>query len=72
MPTAGDCYRFALTRPEVDLCLTGPRNRADVEAALQAVAKGPMDEEELAWMHRVGDRIYAARKGKGDTGFLSR
>jgi aryl-alcohol dehydrogenase-like predicted oxidoreductase len=71
-PTAGDCYRFALTRPEVDLCLTGPRNRADVVAALEAVAKGPMDEEELAWMRRVGDRIYAARRGKGDTGFLSR
>jgi aryl-alcohol dehydrogenase-like predicted oxidoreductase len=71
-PTAGDCYRFALTRPEVDLCLTGPRNRADVESVLEAIAKGPMDEEELAWMHRVGDRIYAQRKGKGDTGFLSR
>lgn len=71
-PTAGDCYRFALTRPEVDLCLTGPRNRADAESALEAIAKGPMDEEELGWMRRVGDRIYAERKGKGDTGFLSR
>lgn len=71
-PTAGDCYRFALTRPEVDLCLTGPRNRADVQSALEAIAKGPMDEEELAWMRRVGDRIYAERKGKGETSFLNR
>jgi aryl-alcohol dehydrogenase-like predicted oxidoreductase len=71
-PTAGDCYRFALSRPEVDVCLAGPANRGELEAALQAVEQGPMSEDELAFMRDVGDRLYAARKGRGETGFLRR
>ena len=71
-PTAGDCYRFALTRPEVDVCLAGPRVRRDIRSALDAIAKGPMDEEELARMRAFGDRLYASRHGKGETTFLRR
>ncbi len=55
-PTASDCYRFVLTRPEVDVCLTGPANAAQMDEALRALDRGPMDEEELAWMRRVGAR----------------
>jgi aryl-alcohol dehydrogenase-like predicted oxidoreductase len=54
VPTASDCYRFVLSRPEVDLCMTGPSNAAHMDEALQALEKGPMNEEELAWMRRVG------------------
>ncbi|MHC4470941.1 MAG: aldo-keto reductase family protein [Planctomycetota bacterium] len=71
-PTAGDCYRFVLSRPEVDVCLAGPRDRADLEAALDAISRGPMDEEELAFMREVGDAVYTARGGRGETGFLQR
>lgn len=71
-PTAGDCYRFALTRPEVDVCLAGPRDRADLDAALAALEDGPLDESELAWMRAFGDDVYRARKGRGETGFILR
>ncbi len=54
VPAASDCYRFVLTRPEVDLCLSGPANAAQMDEALNALRRGPMDEEELAWMRRVG------------------
>jgi aryl-alcohol dehydrogenase-like predicted oxidoreductase len=54
VPTATDCYRFVLSRPEVDVCLTGPSNAARMEEALEALRLGPMTEEELAWMRRVG------------------
>jgi aryl-alcohol dehydrogenase-like predicted oxidoreductase len=54
VPTAADCYRFVLTRPEVDVCLTGPSNAAQMEEALRTLQMGPMDEGELAWMRRVG------------------
>ena len=58
VPTAGDCYRFNLTNPAVDFCLTGPRSVADLTAALQALDKGPMTSEEMDWMRRVGKAKY--------------
>lgn len=54
-----DCYRFALTHPMVDVVLCGPRDRAQYEEALQALERGPLDEGELARMHRIGDSVYA-------------
>jgi len=54
VPTASDCYRFVLSRPEIDVCMTGPANAAQMEEALRALAQGPMPEEEIAWMRRVG------------------
>jgi aryl-alcohol dehydrogenase-like predicted oxidoreductase len=54
IPTATDCYRFVLSRPEVDVCMTGPSNEARMNEALEALTRGPMTEEELAWMQRVG------------------
>jgi len=59
-PTATDCYRYVLTRPEVDVCLTGPANAAQTEQALEALQIGPMSADELAWMRRVG-RVVAGK-----------
>lgn len=57
VPTAADCYRYVLTRPEVDVCLTGPAETAQMEQALEALRLGPMTEDELAWMRRVGRAV---------------
>jgi len=57
VPTATDCYRFVLSRPEVDVCLTGPAHAAQMDEALEALMRGPMTEEELAWMRRVGRAV---------------
>jgi len=57
VPTAADCYRFVLTRPEVDVCLTGPKDAAQLEHALEALRLGPMSADELAWMRRVGRAV---------------
>ena len=57
-PTAADCYRFVLTRPEVDVCMTGPANAQQMEQALEALRHGPMSEAELAWMRRVGSGVH--------------
>jgi aryl-alcohol dehydrogenase-like predicted oxidoreductase len=57
-PAAADCYRFVLTRPEVDVCMTGPANSQQMDQALEAVREGPMSEAELAWMRRVGSAIH--------------
>jgi aryl-alcohol dehydrogenase-like predicted oxidoreductase len=58
LPTAGDCYRFVLTQPAVNVCMTGPADAGQFQHALEALARGPMSEDELAWMRRVGDAIY--------------
>jgi aryl-alcohol dehydrogenase-like predicted oxidoreductase len=58
VPTATDCYRFVLSNPAVDVCMTGPSNEAQADDALRAIDLGPMGEEELAWMRRVGDFIH--------------
>lgn len=57
VPTAADCYRFVLTRPEIDVCLSGPANAAHMDEALKALRLGPMDEDEVAWMRRVGSAV---------------
>jgi aryl-alcohol dehydrogenase-like predicted oxidoreductase len=59
IPTAADCYRFVLTQPAVNICMTGPADAAQFDHALQALDRGPMSEAELAWMCRVGDAIYS-------------
>ena len=58
VPTATDCYRFVLSNSAVDVCMTGPANEAQAADALRAIELGPMSEDELAWMRRVGDYIH--------------
>jgi predicted aldo/keto reductase-like oxidoreductase len=59
VPTAGDCYRFCLTDPHVDVVTAGARNDQDVLDACAAMEKGPMSPDELAWMRQVGDAVRA-------------
>ncbi len=63
-PSATDCYRFALSRPEVNVCLAGPADGAELDQAMLALDRGPLDDDERAWMQRVGDAVHArARQG---------
>ncbi|MBI3270043.1 MAG: aldo/keto reductase [Planctomycetes bacterium] len=64
VPRASDCYRFALSDPRVHLCLSGPKDAAEMEEALAALERGPMTEEELAWMRRVGDGLRESLSGR--------
>ena len=63
-PRASDCYRFALTHPDVDVVLCGPKDRSELDEALTALDRGPMTPDELAWMKRVGKGVRAASPGK--------
>lgn len=57
--SAVEAYRFVLSHPGVDLCLAGPRNEADLDAVLTAMAQGPLDAPGLARARHVGDAAYA-------------
>jgi len=54
MPTAGDCYRFDLSNPDVDIVLTGPADFAQFQHNLDAIARGPLDDDEMDRMRRLG------------------
>lgn len=56
--TAGDCYRFCLTSPHVDVVLTGPKDAAQLRENLAALEKGPLSEEETRWMREFGRRVH--------------
>jgi aryl-alcohol dehydrogenase-like predicted oxidoreductase len=63
-PTAGDCYRFVLSHPSVDVVITGPSSASQLKQNLVEIKKGPMDEEELQWMRRIGDYVYGRKTEK--------
>ena len=63
VPTASDCYRFTLSHPCVHASLAGPRDGKELEAAFDALEKGPLSKEEAAWMRRVGRVV---RDGPGN------
>lgn len=60
-PRASDCYRFSLTNPNVEVCLAGPRDGAELDEAMAALDRGPMTLEEVEWMRRVGASVRSAR-----------
>jgi aryl-alcohol dehydrogenase-like predicted oxidoreductase len=56
--TAGDCYRFQLSSPHVDVALTGPRSREEVEQNLTALERGPLTADEERWMRAFGHAVH--------------
>ncbi|MBN1847401.1 MAG: aldo/keto reductase [Deltaproteobacteria bacterium] len=59
--TAADCYRFCLNNPNVDLVLTGPKDRRQLQENLnQLREKGPLSEEEHKWMREFGRVVHKA------------
>jgi aryl-alcohol dehydrogenase-like predicted oxidoreductase len=59
--TAADCYRFVLSHPDVNVCLTAPSNAAQMQDNLKALDAGPLDEEEMARVRRIGSHIYGTK-----------
>jgi predicted aldo/keto reductase-like oxidoreductase len=65
--TAAECYRFALSHPQVDVVMSGPADVAQLREALDAVERGPLGTEEMERIRSWGDALHA----RGDRlGFL--
>lgn len=62
VPDAGLCYRFALSNPCVNVCLTSPTNQKQLEENLKAVRHGPLSDEEMNFMKDFGDAVYRKKK----------
>jgi len=73
VPRASDCYRFALSHPAVDVVATGPAGREQLDEALATIERGPMTDEEITWMKRVGAAVRSrARTQSTAVGLLDR
>jgi aryl-alcohol dehydrogenase-like predicted oxidoreductase len=55
---ASDCYRFALSNPAVDVCMCGPKNTAQMREALGSLDLGPLNENELKRVRKIGDWVH--------------
>lgn len=58
VPTAGDCYRFCLSNPHIDVALTGPRNVVELRENLAAIEKGPLSPEEMVFLREFGRAVH--------------
>ncbi len=58
VPSAGDCYRFCLSSPHVDVVLTGPRTATELRENLAAVDLGPLSPEEMEEMRAFGRSVH--------------
>ena len=62
IPDAGMAYRFVLGNPNVDVALTAPSNRQQLDDNLRAVRQGPLSPEEMDFMRRFGDVVHHTKK----------
>ncbi len=57
-PPASHCYRFVLTNPSVDVCMCGPKDSQEMEEALRTLDLGPLNDQEMERMIRIGDHVH--------------
>ena len=62
LPTAGQCYRFVLSNPNVHVCLTAPSNEKQFLENIRSVAAGPLSEDEMVFMRKFGDSVHHTKK----------
>ena len=58
VPSAGDCYRFCLASPHVDVVLTGPKSAAELRETLAVVDRGPLADAELTTLREFGRAVH--------------
>jgi aryl-alcohol dehydrogenase-like predicted oxidoreductase len=56
--TAGDCFRFCLTNPNIDLVVSAPKTAAQMRENLKALDLGPLSDEEMARMRALGKAVH--------------
>lgn len=56
--SARDCYRYSLSHPAVDMVLCGPANAEQMNEAIAALERGPLELEERERIERIGAYIY--------------
>ena len=58
-PTARDCYRYSLSHPAIDMVLCGPANAEQMDQAIAALERGPLEDDERQHIERIGGFLYS-------------
>ena len=56
--TPGDCYRFCLSNPYVDVVLSAPKTTAQMRENMEALGKGPLAPEEMSQIRALGRMVH--------------
>ncbi|ARV62025.1 oxidoreductase [Nostocales cyanobacterium HT-58-2] len=64
-PFAADCYRYVLRHPAVNIALTAPGSKQQLEENLSVLHSPPLSSQETAHWQEYGDLIY----GNGQDAF---
>ena len=56
--TAGDCFRFCLTNPNVDVVVSAPKTAEQMRENMKALERGPLSDEEMAHMRALGKAVH--------------
>ena len=59
------------SNPDIDVCLSGPRDERELDEALLAVEKGPLDADEMARVRAIGKAVRDAHAAKQSTSKIS-
>lgn len=59
--SAPDCYRFALSHPAIHVCMTGTKTIEQMRENLTVLEKGPLTEDELGRIRRIGDFVHGKK-----------
>ena len=70
IPTAADCYRYALTNDAVRIALTAPQSLAQLNENLQVLKNPQLDQATKAYWESYGDLIYGDGQDSFETQFL--
>jgi hypothetical protein len=62
LPTPGMCYRFVMSNPAVNVCITAPGNETQFARNLAEIRRGPLNEEDVSLMHSFGDFVRGRRQ----------
>ncbi|CAN5193297.1 hypothetical protein BH09MYX1_BH09MYX1_57560 [soil metagenome] len=60
---ADECYRFAISNPNVDTVLCGPRTHEELAMDAAGVAKGPLPASRLSTVREFGDAVRSTATG---------
>ncbi len=60
--TAAECYRFVLSHPAVDVCMSGAKSVEEMRQNLALLDAGPLSPDEMARARRVGDFVYGRKR----------
>ncbi|HSA95544.1 MAG TPA: aldo/keto reductase [Acidobacteriota bacterium] len=60
--TAAECYRFVLSNPAVDVCMSGAKTIEQMRENLAVFDSGPLSVDEMARARRIGDFLHGPKR----------